>query len=90
MDGEIISKCELKQITEIHTIFKDGTEIFEYLRRDIACRRWAAYKHDNRVKYSCIKNCILNRECDVCLKDGKITRMYEYSDNSGSENDNQN
>ena len=85
MDGEITSKHELKQITEIHTIFKDGTETFEYLRRDIACRRWAAYKNDHRVKYSCVKNCVLNRECDVCLKDGKITRMYEYKESMKNE-----
>lgn len=90
MNGEITSEYELKQITELHTIFKDGTETFEYLCRNIAHRRWEAYKHDNRVKYSCMKDCILNRSCDVCLKDGKITKMYEYINNSGSENDNKN
>lgn len=78
MNGEITSKCELKQITELYTVFEDGTETFEYLCWSIALRRFEARKHDHRVKYSCIKDCILNKSCDVCLKDGKITRMYEY------------
>lgn len=79
MFGAIQSDRELKQITELHTIFEDGTETFEYLQRAAAHRKWSANKHKQSVKYSCLRECILNITDDVCLKDGKITKMFEYS-----------